>query len=123
MDVQMDVQNDVEIPMKELNLKVDSEVRIQFIETCCICLEEDELDYTLECCHNNIHSICIEKWYTFKKTVVCPLCRHESNETTNTEDHSFLHDLIPTENEARIIIRPLIYLVLYMIVVVIVKMK
>jgi hypothetical protein len=111
--------NTIYIQMKELNS--DTEVRIEFIETCCICLEESELDYVLECCNNKIHSTCIRSWYTFKKTNICPLCRHGTE--SESEEVSFLQTLIPTEQEARMIVRPLLYLILYMIIVVILKMK
>jgi hypothetical protein len=89
-------------------------------DSCCICLDEDELDYLLECCKNKIHSKCLRTWYSYKKSQICPLCKHGSDQ--NYED-DLLTALIPTENEARMIVRPLIYLFVYLMIVVILKLK
>jgi hypothetical protein len=91
-------------------------------DSCCICLDEDELDYLLECCNNKIHSKCIQTWYSYKKSRICPLCKHGDHTDQNYES-DLLTALIPTENEARLIVRPLIYLFVYLIIMVILKLN
>lgn len=95
-------------------------------DSCCICLDEDELDYLLECCKNKIHSKCVRSWYSYKKSQICPLCKHGSDHSDHSDQNyedDLLTALIPTENEARMIVRPLIYLFVYLMIVVILKLK
>jgi hypothetical protein len=94
-------------------------------DSCCICLDEDELDYLLECCKNKIHSKCLRTWYSYNKAAICPLCKHgnHSDQSDQNYESDLLTALIPTENEARLIVRPLIYLFVYLIIMVILKLN
>ncbi len=47
--------------------------------TCCICLEDNEIDLKTLLCGHKYHRECIETWFTKEES--CPLCRDEFTNT------------------------------------------
>lgn len=109
--------NEIYIQMNDLKLNESNEsnesneVYIQINEICCICLDESEkLDFILDCCHNQIHSKCIEAWYTYDNCISCPLCRYSYPK----------NEEIRQEIDQRRI-KPLIYLFVYIMICILLR--
>lgn len=127
----MNSTNEIYIQMNDLNLNESNEsnkgnelnersdlnevyeVYIQINEICCICLDESEkLDFILDCCHNQIHSKCLEAWYTYHNCISCPLCRHSYPKNEEMESQQEI-------DQRRI--KPLIYLFVYIMICILLR--
>jgi hypothetical protein len=127
----MNSTNEIYIQMNDLNLNESNEsnlndlnlnesnesnlneIYIEINDICCICLDESEkLDFILDCCHNQIHSKCLEAWYTYDNYTSCPLCRYSYPKNEEIESQQEI-------DQRRI--KPLIYLFVYIMICIILR--